>query len=138
MLSDTSISAVVPPAAVTGPVTVLTGGGSAAGLGDFTVLSPPPPPEPPALTLTASQSTLRLGRRVRLTGRLLPAGAAPQVRVVVQRRVSGVWKPVASSPRDLDAAGACVWSYRPLRAGAFRARASAAGVVSAWAGFRVR
>jgi hypothetical protein len=138
VLSDTSISAVVPPAAVTGPVTVLTGGGSAASLADFTVLSPPPPPQPPALTLKASQSTLRLGRRVRLTGRLLPAGAAPQVRVVVQRRVSGAWKSVASSPRDLDASGACAWSYRPLRAGAFRARASAAGVVSAWAGFRVR
>lgn len=130
--SDTSITAVVPAAAVAGPVTVLSAGGEASS--GFTVLLP----QPPAVTLAASRSVLKLGRRVQLTGRLTPAGAAAQVRVVVQRRVAGVWKSAASSWRAPDAAGAYAWSCRPRSTGAFRARASAAGAVSDWATFRIR
>ena len=137
VVSDGVITATVPAAAVSGPVTVHSAGGAATSATGFVVLRPEPP-LPPAVTLAASRGVLKLGRRVQLTGRLTPAGAAAQVRVVVQRRVEGAWKTAASSLRATGAAGAYAWPYRPRSAGAFRARASVPGAVSAWAAFRVR
>jgi hypothetical protein len=135
--SDRQITAVVPAAAVSGPVTVLSAGGVATSASDFVVLRP----VTPALNLSASPSVVRLGRRVRLAGLLTPAAAGgSQVKIVVQRRPSGVWKSAASSLRTPDASGALAWSFRPLRPGAYRARAAftPAGLRSSWAAFRVK
>jgi hypothetical protein len=137
IVSDGVITATVPAAAVSGPVTVLSAGGVATSATGFVVVRPQPPLSP-AVTLAASQRMLKLGRRVQLTGRLTPAGAAAQVRVVVQRRVDGAWRTAAGSLRAADAVGAYAWSYRPRVTGAFRARASAAGAISAWVTLRVR
>ncbi len=137
VVSDTVMVTTVPEAAVSAPITVVSAGGAATSAARFLVLRPEPP-RPPAVTLAASRSVLRRGRRVQFSGRLTPPGAAPQVRVVVQRRARGAWKAAAGSLRAAGAGGAYAWSYRPRSAGAFRARASAAGARSAWATFRVR
>jgi hypothetical protein len=135
--SDERIAAVVPAAAVSGPVTVLSPGGTATSNADFVVLRP----VDTTLTLRATPAVFGLGRRVRLAGMLTPAdsGGLP-VTIAVQRRQAGVWKAATSASRAPDATGAYAWSYRPRQAGAYRARASfpAAGVRSSWAVFRVR
>jgi hypothetical protein len=135
--SDEQIAAVVPEAAVSGPVTVLSPGGTATSSADFVVLRP----VAPTLSLRATPATFGLGRRVRLAGLLTPAdsGGSP-VTIVVQRRLAGGWKAAASTARSPDASGAYAWSYRPRHAGTYRARAwfPAAGVRSSWAAFRVR
>ena len=136
VVSDTQIVATVPAAAQTGPVGVLSQGGSAVSLTDFIVLRPDPP-APPSFTLAATPRTTALGGRVRLTGTMAPADAAAQVKIVVQRRVAGTWKAAAGSWRAA-AGGAYSWSFRPARAGAYRASVAAAGVTSGWAAFRVR
>jgi hypothetical protein len=133
--SDTSITAVVPAAAKAGPVTVHSAGGEATAA--FTVL-PPDQPTSAAITLAASRRVLTLGRRVQLAGCLTPAGSVAPARMVVQRRVSGAWRTAASTLRTPGASGDFVWSYRPQRAGAYRARAAAAGAASSWVAFRVR
>ena len=119
--SDEQIAAVVPEAAVSGPVTVLSPGGTATSSADFVVLRP----VAPTLTLRATPATFALGRRVRLAGLLTPADSADSpVTIVVQRRLAGAWKAAASSSRSPDASGAYAWSYRPRHAGTYRARAS--------------
>jgi len=136
--SDRQITAVVPAAALSGPVTVLSSGGVATSTTDFVVLRP----VTATLTLSAARSSVRLGRPVRLSGRLTPAAAGgSQVTIVVQRRRSGVWKAAASSRRTTDASGALAWSFRPRRAGTYHARAVFAGpptAASAWVAFRIR
>ena len=70
--SDEQIAAVVPEPAVSGPVTVLSPGGTATSSVDFVVLRP----VAPTLTLRATPATFGLGRRVRLAGLLSPADSA--------------------------------------------------------------
>jgi hypothetical protein len=136
--SDRQITAVVPAAAVSGPVAVLSPGGLATSTTEFVVLRP----VTLTLTLLASPSSVPLGRPVRFTGWLTPATTGgSQVKIVVQRRQSGVWKAAASSLRTSDASGALTWSYRPRRAGTYHARAVVAGpppAASPWVAFRVR
>jgi hypothetical protein len=134
--SLTQISAVVPGTAITAPVHVLTSGGTATSSIDFVVLRPEPP-VPPVLTLAATPRTVTLGRKVRLAGTLTPADAAAQVRISIQRRVSGAWKDDAGTWRT-PSAGAYAWSFRPRRAGAFRARVTVSDAMSGWVTFRVR
>jgi hypothetical protein len=138
IISDRQITALVPVAAVSGPVTVLSAGGVAASVADFVVLRP----VAPTLTLSASPSSVLSGRPIRFLGRLTPAVVGgSQVTIVVQRRQSGVWKAAASSLRATDASGAIGWSYRPRRAGTYHARAAFAGppaAASPWVAFRVR
>jgi hypothetical protein len=136
VVSDTQIVATVPAEANTGPVGVLSQGGSALSLTDFIVLRPEPP-APPVLTLAAVPRAVALGRKVRLAGSMTPADGAAQVRIVVQRRVPGAWKASASSWRT-PAGGAYAWSLRPRRAGAYRACVTLTGATSGWVAFRVR
>ena len=83
VVSDERIDARVPAAAVSGPVTVLSPGGTAAVAG-FVVLRIPAP----ALTLRVTPAVVPQGRRVRIAGSLAPAGTgAAKVAIVVQRRV---------------------------------------------------
>jgi hypothetical protein len=137
VVSDTSISATVPADAVSGRVTVVGAGGLATSAGDFTVLRPQPPQQT-VLTLAASRRTVAPGGRVKLTGTLAPSDPGQLVRVVVQRRVSGAWKVAASSSRPVQAGGAFSWTYRALRAGQYRSRATVEKASSAWVFFRAR
>jgi len=98
----------------------------------------PESPVSSALTLVLGRRTVAPNRRLKLSGTVTPAGAASRVRVLVQRRAAGVWRRAAVSARAVDCGGAYTWAYRPLRTGVRRVRASAAGVTSRWATFRVR
>ncbi len=137
VVSDTSITAAVPEDAVTGNVTVLSGGGLATSSADFVVLRPQPP-QPPVLTLSASRRTVAPGGRVTLSGTLTPFDPLQRVRMVVQRRVAGSWKTTAGVQRPLGTGGAYSWTHRVRLAGTYRARSSAAGVSSVWVRFRAR
>ena len=137
--SDQEITAVVPAAAESGPVTVLSPGGVATGSVDFVVVRP----VKPALTLTRAPAATRLGRRIRLAGLLTavdPGGS--RVKIVVQIRRGGAWRAAAASLRVPSASGAYRWSYRARWAGAYRARASfgqsPVTTRSRWVAFRVR
>ena len=135
VVSDERIDARVPAAAVSGPVTVLSPGGTAAVAG-FVVLRIPAP----ALALRVTPAVVPQGRRVRIAGSLAPAGTgAAKVAIVVQRRAAGAWKLAAATTRAPDVSGAFRWDYRPRRPGVFRARAScsAPAVTSSWTRFRV-
>ena len=135
VVSDERLDARVPAAAVSGPVTVLSPGGT-AGLAGFAVLAN----TKPALTLRVTPAMVRPGRRVRIAGSLTPAGSgAAKVAIVVQRRVAGVWKLAAAATRAPDVSGEFRWDYRPRRTGVFRTRASSsapAAATSSWARFR--
>ena len=141
--SDAQISAVVPALAVTGPVSVLTAGGEAVSTQAFIVAAAPAPA--PVLTLKVRPGLVSAGRRVRISGRLTPAGlSGAVVSFSVQRRVAGLWKTAATLLRTPDASGACGWSYAARRAGVYKARAalspipSSGSVVSSWVTFRAK
>jgi hypothetical protein len=136
VVSDGRIEARVPATAVSGPVTVLSPGGT-AGVEGFVVVRIPAP----ALTLRATPAVVSQGRRVRISGSLTPAGSgAAKVTIVVQRRVAGFWKLAAAATRTPNVSGALRWDYRPRRTGVFRVRATSttpAAVTSSPARFRV-
>jgi hypothetical protein len=141
--SDVQITAVVPTDAVTGPVSVLSAGGEAVSSQAFVVTAPPAPA--PSLTLEVRPGLVSAGRRVRISGRLTPAGlSGAVVSFTVQRRAGGVWKTAATALRTPDASGACSWSYPARRAGAYKVRAalspvpSSGTVVSPWVTFRAK
>lgn len=136
---DAAISAVVPVAAVTGPVRVVTRGGSASSAEPFVVT------RAGALTLRAARTVVAAGRTVKLGGTLRPPGlSGAVVRVVVQRRTAGVWKASRTATRAVSAAGEYACSFRVVRRGTYRAAASFAGSPEAtaaatpWVAFRVR
>jgi hypothetical protein len=133
----------VPALAVTGPVSVLTAGGEAVSTQAFVVTAAPAPA--PVLTLKVRPGLVSAGRRVRISGRLTPAGlSGAVVSFSVQRRVAGLWKTAATLLRTPDASGACGWSYAARRAGVYKARAalspipSSGSVVSSWVTFRAK
>ena len=136
---DAAITTVVPVAAVTGPVRVVTRGGGASSAEPFVVT------RAGALTLRVARAVVAAGRPVRLSGTLLPPGLSDAgVTVVVQRRMAGVWKASKAATRVVSAAGAYAWSFRVARRGSYRAAASFAGSPEAtaaatpWTAFRVR
>jgi hypothetical protein len=137
--SDTRITAVVPPGATSGPVSVISRGGKGSGADTFTVTVVS------SLTLQAGPAIQTLGRRVRLSGTLRPLGlAGAKLTLSVQQRRGGVWRTVKTVSRGTSAAGVFAWSYTPPRRGAWRAAASLgaspAGTAarSRWVTFRIR
>lgn len=137
--SDTRITAVVPPGATSGPVSVISRGGKVAAPGAFTVTVVS------SLTLQAGPAIQTLGRRVRLSGTLQPLGlAGKKVTLSVQQRRGSVWRTVKTISRDTSTAGVYAWSYAPPRRGAYRAAASlgaspaSTAVRSRWVTFGIR
>jgi hypothetical protein len=135
---DTHISAVVPAAAVTGSVVVITRGGRTSVAEPYVVT------QVSSLTLRASRALVRTGRPVSLTGLLRPAGPDDQVTMTLQRRSAGVWRTVRTAGRVVTPQGTYSWSFRTSRRGSYRACASLAGSPAAtaaltpWAAFRIR
>ena len=136
--SDSRITAVVPSAATSGPVSVISRGGKAAGPKAFTVTVVS------SLTLKAGPTLQTLGRRVRLGGALRPLGLASKLTLSVQQRRRGVWRTIRTISRGASAEGVFAWSYAPPRRGDYRAAASLAAspastaARSRWVGFRIR
>ncbi len=137
--SDTRITAVVPSGATSGPVSVISRGGKAAGPDAFTVTVVS------SLDLEAGPALQTLGRRVRLGGTLKPLGlAGTKLTLSVQQRRGGVWRTITTVSRGTSAVGVFGWSYAPPRRGEYRAAASLAAsptstaARSRWVGFRVR
>jgi hypothetical protein len=134
---DAHITAVVPAAAVTGPVVVVTRGGRTA-TEPFTVT------RTSSLTLHASRALVRARRSVGFSGLLRPSGLGAAITVTVQRRGDGVWKTVRTATRGAAPSGTYSWSFRPSRRGSYRVSASLAASPEAtaahtpWVGFRVR
>ena len=137
--SDARITAVVPPGATSGPVSVISRGGKAAAPGAFTVTVVS------SFTLKAGPAIQTLGRRVRLGGTLKPlALAGTNLTLSVQQRRGGVWRTIRTVSRGTSSTGAFGWSYAPSRRGEYRAAASLAAspastaARSRWVGFRIR
>jgi hypothetical protein len=137
--ADSRITALVPSAARTGPVSVISRGGKATGAEAFVVTVVP------SLTLRVAPAVQLLGRRVRLAGTLAPLSVAGlDVGLTVQQRRGGVWKTVRTIARATSATGTFSWSYAPSRRGAYRAAASLGASPAttagrtAWVGFRIR
>lgn len=137
--SDTQITALVPAGATSGLVSVLTPGGKVSSETDFVVTVTP------SLKLKARPTRIAVRRRVRMSGLLAPVSlGGAKIAVVVQRRKAGVWRTVKRASPGTTAAGNYTWSYRPLRRGAYRVRASVGetpantAVRTAWRGFRVK
>jgi len=138
-VNDDRVTAVVPIAASSGPVTVVTRGGSAVCAEPFIVTAKA------SLAATVRPARLRLRDRVTVSGTLTPVTAIrSSVRVAVQRRRGGGWKTVATAVRTTSAAGGFSWTYRPSRRGVYRFAASVAAAPehtaarSRWRVFRVR
>jgi hypothetical protein len=139
IVSDAQLTAKVPAAATTGPISVFTPGGEAASAGPFVLRADA------ALTLAVAPATSTAGRRVRMTGRLAPpsiAGAA--VTLAVQRRAGEAWRSVKTVACATSPAGAYSWSYLPPRTGAYRVRSSIGETAAhtaartAWSRFTIR
>ena len=136
---DAHITAVVPAAAGTGPVVVVTRGGRTSMAKPFVVTAVS------SLTLRVARSVVPSGRAVKLTGALRPTGlTAAGVIVTVQRRVAGVWKTVRTVTRGVTPSGTYAWSFRTSRRGSYRISASlvaspgATAAATSWVVFRVR
>ena len=139
VVSDTQITATVPAGATSGPVTVLTGGGTATSATIFTIVADA------HVTLRLTPTSLALTKTVRASGLLSPVGLAGEsVRLSVQFRTSGRWVVVRTVSVPTKAGGEYSRIYRPAKRGSYRVKASvgwtnahtAAG--SAWIAFRVR
>ena len=137
--SDARITAVVPPGATSGPVSVISRGGKTAGPEAFTVTVVS------SLALKAGPALQTLGRRVRLGGTLKPlALAGTKLTLSVQKRRGGAWRTITTVSRSTSEAGVFGWSYAPPRRGEYRAAASVAAsprntaARSRWVGFRIR
>jgi hypothetical protein len=138
-VDDDLVTAVVPVAASSGPVTVVTRGGSAVCAEPFIVTARA------SLTATVRPARLRLRRRVKVSGTLTPVmETRSSVKVAVQRRRGGGWRTVATAVRTASTAGGFSWTYRPSRRGVYRVAASVAAAPehtaarSRWRVFRVR
>jgi hypothetical protein len=137
--SDATITALVPAGATTGPVSVITRGGTATTTQAFVVSVVP------SISLRLSPAVVGQGRRVKFGGALAPRDlAGATVTIVVQLRRDGHWRTVRTAPRATSSEGLYSWSYAPSRKGVYRAAAAVAASLvnldgrSAWAGFRVR
>jgi hypothetical protein len=96
-----------------------------------------------AVRLTARPTSVRRGAKVRLSGTVAPTAqqlgvASSSVTLRVERRTSSGWRKVAGHTIALGDDGTFAWSLRMSRAGAYRAKATAAATPDLLAGASVR
>ena len=141
--SDTQITATVPAAATSGPISVTTPGGTATSAKTFSVT---PPTAKLALKLDGlSAGTLRLGKRVTMSVHLTPTGLPDErVTFTIERRRKGHWHAVVTRARTTSSAGLATITYKPAHKGTYRVRATLAttaantAAASAWLRFVVK
>jgi len=90
------------------------------------------------------RGALRLGKRMTAKGAVKPSAlAGDKVRLTVQRK-AGKWRVVKTVMLRIKRGGACIWTYKPAKRGAYRlqvAIAKAATHTAArtkWRGFKVK
>jgi hypothetical protein len=93
--------------------------------------------------LSARPTTARRGATVKLAGTVKPTaqqlgGRASRVTLRVERKTASGWTRVAGRTVTPRANGAFSWSWRPRKAGTFRARAAAAATPELLAGSSAR
>ena len=144
-ISASCVLAWVPAGATSGAIAVTTPAGTGGSSTVFTVIAAPAGPVTAELSLALASTAVKLGARVRASGRLDPASlAGGAVALKVQRRVDGRWVLARSASVASGATGDWTWSYRPSRRGAYRLRAAVAATAAhtadatAWARFTVR
>ena len=123
VISDTRITALVPAGATSGPITVTTLGGtgtSASSLGVITFVRA-------KVSLRVVDTSVALGKTVRLSGALTPASlAVSSVDITVKTRTNGSWKTTRTTSVSTGPTGAFAWACRNLRRGSYRAHAAVA------------
>ena len=116
--SDTQITATVPAAATSGPISVTTPGGTATSAKIFSVT---PPTAKLALKLDGlSAGVLRLGERVTASVHLMPTGLPDErVTFTIERRRKGHWHAVVTRARTTSSTGLATLTYKPAHKGTY-------------------
>jgi hypothetical protein len=87
----------------------------------------------PKLTIALSRTSLLLGGKLTVKGRLTPARPGGVVKLTFQRKVLGVWKTVLTKSQAVTSTAdysTYSFTYKPLRRGSWRVRASVAATPS--------
>jgi hypothetical protein len=128
MVSSTELTAVVPPTAVTGPVTVTVGTTTYSGP-TFTI-PVVTTPETPTWTVTLSRPSVIYGASTKVTGVLTgTSGAVAGATARLQQSAgSGGWRPVpVTTSATTNRAGTVHWTVTPGQNEQYRISASAIG-----------
>jgi 5-hydroxyisourate hydrolase-like protein (transthyretin family) len=142
VVSATQITATVPAAATTGPLTVTAPSGSATSATSFTVVFTP------TVTLKLSglkRGSLTLGKRVTAKGAVTPVSlAGSKVTLTVQRKKGVKWIAAKTAFATFRPTGAYSWKYKPAKTGSFRMQATIVATpahtaaTTKWAAFKVK
>lgn len=123
VISGTRITAIVPAGASSGPITVATLGGtgtSATSLSVITFVKA-------RVTLRVADTSVALGKIVRLSGALSPVSlAGSSVDIAVKLKSNGSWTTTRTTSASTGPTGAYAWVYRNLRKGSYRVRTTMA------------
>jgi hypothetical protein len=81
----------------------------------------------PDLTIAVSKTKFLLGGKVTIKGKVTPARPGGIVKLTIQRKISGVWKNATTvKSRTLSATSTYSYTYKPLKRGSYRVKASIA------------
>ncbi|MBN2205684.1 MAG: hypothetical protein JW767_11760, partial [Thermoleophilia bacterium] len=87
----------------------------------------------PRLSMSLSRTSLLLGAKITVKGRLTPARPGGYVKLKFQRKVDGVWRTVTTKSRAVVSSvdySTYSYTYKPLRRGTWRVRASVAATTT--------
>jgi hypothetical protein len=85
--------------------------------------APPPTPDPTTLTAKVSPTTVKLGKKVKVSGTALPVPALANAKIgfKVERKVGTKWvKMKATATATVGATGTYSWSYKAVKTGSHR------------------
>lgn len=140
-LSTTTLTAVVPQGAMTGPVALTNAGGAGASSASFVV----PGRVTASVTIAAAPAALPRGARILVTGSVGPASlGGARVGVTVQYKRGSRWLKANALTVRSGADGGFSWTWLPPKKALYRVRATLTATAlhtaahSAWAAFRAR
>ena len=136
------IKAIVPAGATSGPIAVVTPGGTATSAASFTAVAR----SKVTLKLSGLKSrAMKLGKRVTATGKVSPASlVGGKVKLTVQRKKSGKWVKAKTAYPTIKSTRAYKWRYKPSKRSTYRVRAAITktavrtGTTTKWLAFKVK